>query len=360
MILSACRVMNSPKFPHTFFKVILIIVFLTGCAAPTVTPASLPTYPPTVTQTQVPPPAQITQPESTQTSLPTPLPLELVWKITGDPNPFSRPIGVTVDAEGNVFVMDAGNSRVQKFDRNGKFILMWGSNGNGDGQFNIMIPDEGIVAVDSEDNVYVGDNDNYRIEKFDSNGKYLTQWGTRGTGDGQFTEIADIAIDDQNNVYVSDYQNDTIQKFDSNGRFILEWGSPGFEEGKFNGAGSIVFDSQENVLVAEVETGRLQKFDNNGKFLSKYYLPTVADKPIIPYAIALDRQGNIYISDSPAHRIVKIDSNMNFLAVWGSEGEGEGQFNNMHTLRVDEEGNIYVTDSSNNCVQKFRQPAFLP
>jgi tripartite motif-containing protein 71 len=355
--------MNSPKSPHSSLIAIPFLVFLAGCGAGSITPAALPNFPPTATSTPVAAPAT-PQPAPSPTTAPTPTipsePLEFVWRITGDPNPLSRPIGVAVDAEGNVYVMDAGNSRVQKFDQNGRFLLMWGSNGNANGQFNIKMPDEGSVAVDAEGNVYVGDNDNYRVEKFDRNGRYLAQWGTRGYADGQFAEIADIAIDNQNNVYVSDYLNGTIQKFDGNGRFLLGWGSRGSLEGKFNGAGSIVFDSQGNVLVAEVETGRLQKFDSNGRFLSKSYLPSVTDKPIVPYAIAMDRQGNIYISDNPSHRIVKIDSDMNILAVWGSEGKGAGQFNDMHTIRVDDHGYIYVSDSANNCVQKFRQPAFLP
>lgn len=338
----------------------VILLFSAGCTV-TATATLIPTtavHQPAIT---APTAAPIARPPTANLPPTIPMqPLEFVWKITGDPNPFSRPIGVAVDAEKNVYVMDAGNSRVQKFDQNGKFLLMWGSKGDGDGQFNIRMPDEGSVAVDAEENVYVGDADNYRVEKFDRNGKFLTEWGTQGTGDSQFTEIADIAIDNQNDVYVSDFQNDTVQKFNSNGGFLLRWGSPGFMEGQFNGAGSIVFDSQGNVIVAEVETGRLQKFDNKGRFLSKYYLPPVAGKTIVPYAIALDGQGNIYISDNPANRIVKIDSNMNILAVWGSQGDSEGQFMNMHTIRVDEEGNVYVTDSSNNCVQKFRQPAFLP
>jgi tripartite motif-containing protein 71 len=344
------------KIINSMWLFMLVLAsLLVGCG--TNNPAALPSIAlsPTNVVTSSPTPIMVTEPIQ-----PTALPVEFVWKITGDPNPLSRPIGVAVDAERNVYVMDAGNSRVQKFDQNGKFLLMWGSKGAGVGQFNISMPDEGSVAVDAEGNVYVGDTDNYRVEKFDRNGKFLTQWGTQGRSDNQFTEIADIAIDNQNNVYVSDYQNDTIQKFEKSGRFLLRWGSPGFLEGQFTGAGSIVFDSQGNVLVAEVETGRLQKFDKSGRFLSKYYLPTVADKPIVPYAIALDGQGNIYVSDNPAHRIVKIDSSMNLLAVWGSEGEGEGQFINMHTIRVDDEGDVYVTDSANNCVQKFRQPAFHP
>jgi tripartite motif-containing protein 71 len=346
---------------------LLFLIFLVGCSPSELTlppaPTSLPvtaTFPsvPTATSEATETSQPTIQPTIQPSCQPTFFPVEFVWKITGDPNPFSRPIGVAVDMEGNIYVMDAGNSRVQKFDHNGMFLLMWGSKGAGDGQFSLSIPDEGSVAVDADGNVYVGDADNYRIEKFDSNGNFLAKWGVNGSGDGQFMEIADIAINDQNNVYVSDFRNNTIQKFDRNGKFLLSWGSPGLEVGQFTGAGSIVFDRQGNVLVAEVETGRIQKFDKTGRPLSHYYLPQVADIPIVPYAIALDSQDNMYISDNPANRIVKFDKDMQLLAVWVSKGEGIGQFMDMHTIRVDEEGNVYITDSGNNCVQKLRQPSF--
>ncbi len=73
--------------------------------------------------------------------------------------------------------VDQGNNRIQKFDSNGKFITKWGSLGNGNGQFN----GTGGIATDaSTGNVYVGDSDNNRVEKFDSNGKFITKWGSLG------------------------------------------------------------------------------------------------------------------------------------------------------------------------------------
>lgn len=283
---------------------------------------------------------------------------DFVWKINGEPNPFSKvngPIGVAVDVEGNLFVVDAGNSRVQKFDRDGKFLLMWGSKGASDGQFNITTPDEGRAAVDGEGNVYVADVNNYRVQKFDPNGKFLTKWGSEGNGDGQFREISDIAIDQHNDVYIVDYRENAVQKFNCKGGFLLRWGSPGTLDGELNGPFALAIDTQENVLVAELDPGRLQKFDGNGKFLSKYLLPPVANRVVQPWCIALDGQGYLYIADHSACRVVKLDSSGNLLAVWGSEGTDEGQFYGIQDIALDREGNVYVTDSTNICVQKFRQ-----
>ncbi len=92
------------------------------------------------------------------------------------------------------------NNRIQKFDSNGGYLTQWGSYGSGNGQFNHP---QG-VAVDSSGNVYVADTGNNRIQKFNSNGGYLTQWGSYGSGNGQFTFPLGIAVDSSGNVYVAD------------------------------------------------------------------------------------------------------------------------------------------------------------
>jgi len=87
---------------------------------------------------------------------------------------------------------------------------MWGSQGIGDGRFG---EPEGI-AVDAQGNIYVTDNGNNRVEKFDSDGKFLGKWGNWGSDDGQFEYVFRIAIDSQGNIYVTDDgDNDSIQKF---------------------------------------------------------------------------------------------------------------------------------------------------
>src|SRR5213596_3022012 len=85
---------------------------------------------------------------------------------------FNRPTDVTWDAAGNIFVADGyGNSRVAKFDKNGRFIKSWGSRGTGPGQFNLPH----TIAIDNQNNVYVGDRENKRIQVFDIDGNFKTQ-----------------------------------------------------------------------------------------------------------------------------------------------------------------------------------------
>ena len=91
-----------------------------------------------------------------------------------------------------------------------KFLSKWGSLGTGNGQFNGTA---GIATDASTGNVYVGDSDNNRVEKFDSNGKFITKWGSLGSGNGQFNDGKGIAVDSAGRVYVSDKGNNNIQVF---------------------------------------------------------------------------------------------------------------------------------------------------
>lgn len=332
---------------------LFITILLIACQSPT-EPQSPPSE-----STKVATPTPVRGPVATETIQPAPLPAEFIWKLTGDPNPFNVPVGVTVDPQGTIYVMDTENTRVQKFDSDGEFILMWGSPGSDKGQFGIRLQDEGRLALDQQGNVYVLDDSNFRVQKFDSNGNYLTQWGTKGNEEGQFAEPSDIAIDQQNNIYIVDYLNRVVQKFDEDGNLLLRWGSSGNKDGEFEGIYSVAIDPAGNVLVAE-ESGRIQKFDSNGNFLFKISPPPVDAQFIQTWNIAVDGQGNIYIADHRGFRIVKLDSQGNFLAVWRGKDTGPDLFNSLQDIAVDEQGNIYFTDNARNIVQKFRPPAFYP
>jgi DNA-binding beta-propeller fold protein YncE len=118
---------------------------------------------------------------------------------------------MAVDGAGNVYVADRNNHRIQKFNSAGTFLVEWGGIGFGDGQF--IFP-EG-VAVDSAGNVYVTSQFTNVVQKFTSSGSFLAKWGSSGSGDGQFSSPSDVAVDAAGNVYVTDRDNHRIQKFDS-------------------------------------------------------------------------------------------------------------------------------------------------
>jgi 6-bladed beta-propeller protein len=125
--------------------------------------------------------------------------------------------------------------------------------------------------VDSGDNVYVGDfGENYRIQKFYSNGTFISKWGTPGTGDSQFINPVDLVADSSDNIYVADRGN-RIQKFDSNGTFISKLGIPGTGDGEFNSPADLAADSSGNILVVDEGSNRIQKIVGIAEY--RYLLP---------------------------------------------------------------------------------------
>jgi len=274
------------------------------------------------------------------TASPEPPPaLDLVWEITGDPNPLNKPVGITVDQNGNVYVMDTQDGRVQKFDSNGNFITMWGSRGEGEGQF--------------QNTSSYGNN--FRIEKFDSSGSYQTQWGTKGTGNGEFSFAPfDIAVDAQDNVFICEALSaHRVQKFDGTGKFLLAWGQLGYKDGEFSHGDNcaVVVDPTGNVLVAD-NSGRIQKFDANGQFVSKIIMPPINNVSVSVYNMTVDSQGNIYIGDTIHALIIKLDSEGQVLASWNI---GEAKTTDIQDIAVDVNGYIYISDALNNVVKKFQQ-----
>ena len=114
-------------------------------------------------------------------------------------NPIKNPHQIAIDSLGNVYLPDKDGSTVLKFDSNGNFITRWGSNGTGDGQFNTPHG----VAIDPQNNVFVTDMDNSRVQEFNSDGVFLLKWGSQGSDNGQFSKVTPgIDVDSSGYVYV--------------------------------------------------------------------------------------------------------------------------------------------------------------
>src|SRR5579859_4917428 len=178
------------------------------------------------------------------------------WGALAPPGAFNAPFAIAVDSQGDIFVGDMQNSRIEKFDSTGRFLLQWGGLGHGKGQF--WLPQG--VAVDSGGNVFVTDTFNNRIQEFTNSGAFIRTWGTQGTGDGEFQFPAPLAFDSQGDVFVSDGANNRIQKFTHDGIFISKWGSAGTGRGQFNLPYGVAVDASGNVFVSDAGNDRIQKF----------------------------------------------------------------------------------------------------
>jgi sugar lactone lactonase YvrE len=188
------------------------------------------------------------------------------------PGELGDPRGIDVDRWGNVYVADHGNARIQKFTRTGELLAVWGRNccdastGSGPGEF----WEPRGVAIDSQGNVYVAEKQNHRIQKLGPDGRFLGFWGKNGgagggdiaigSADGEFNLPYDVAVDSRDRVYVTDTSNTRNQVFDSNGRFLWKWGSPGSGPGQFFDPYGVAVDCRDNVYVTDEGNDRVQKF----------------------------------------------------------------------------------------------------
>jgi len=211
--------------------------------------------------------------------------------------------GLRIDSAGNVWITDIGTHQVTKFNSNGKVLLTLGKKdepGEGQDQFN----EPADVAIAPSGEIYVADGyGNSRVVKFAKDGKYLKEWGKRGegpqAGPGQFHVPHSICFD-SGQVYVADRQNYRIQIFDAEGQYLTEWRDGGMPFGlTFIGERLFVADGAQNWITV---------FDKGGKALGRFGSDGTGPGQFrMAHAMCADSQGAIYVADALFGRVQKFE-----------------------------------------------------
>ena len=226
------------------------------------------------------------------------------------PGLLASPAGLAMSPEGDLWVADAGNHRVQKLREIrediaavlGQPLVVFGRRGSGPGE----LESPSGVAVDSRGNLYVADTGNHRVQKFSPQGRHLASWGGRGSEPGRFESPAGIAVGRGDVVYVSD-GNHRIQSFDASGRLLRQWGSRGKGAGQLEAPRGLAVDAAGNLYVADSGNDRVQKFDPRGRPLASAGCPgTGSGQFRRPVSLAFDGEGYLYVVDAGNHRIQKL------------------------------------------------------
>jgi len=218
--------------------------------------------------------------------------------------------GIAYDSAQNVYVTSYNSNTIYKFDRFGAPLTQWGSSGTGNGQFSGIMG----IAIDDSDNVYVADRNNNRIQKFDANGTYITQWGSLGSGNGQFNHPSGVATDGTW-LYVAEEVNNRVQKFSLTGTYVRQWGTTGTGNGQFQSPEGIAVDRNRNqVYVAEYTGDRIQQFSVFGDFIKVFADSTSGTGQLNgPLGLSVDQRGNVYVSDLSNNRVVQFNDNGTYL-----------------------------------------------
>ncbi|MBN2688131.1 MAG: hypothetical protein JXR85_08120, partial [Deltaproteobacteria bacterium] len=258
---------------------------------------------------------------------------------------FYLPYGIAADAEGNVYVADTYNNRIQVFDPSGSFLRTWGQKGTGQGQ--LLLPYD--ITVDRRGNVYVADTYNFRIQKFDTTGRFILQWGRKGQGIGEFAFLSGVAAGPEGSVYTTDAKMHRVQVFDGDGRYLRSWGRAGAETGNFAAPMGIAVDNNGTVYVADSKMKRVQVFGSRGDFQN-----AITGTMVYPADVAVDQNsGNLYVIDAASHYFWEMSSTGQVLMTFGGAGSGSSQFIKPYGICTDDAGNVYVADTANCRIQKF-------
>jgi DNA-binding beta-propeller fold protein YncE len=278
---------------------------------------------------------------------------------------FQAPRGMAVAPDGTLYVADSRNHRIQHLGQDGSVIHTWGSfadiaSGSAPGgTFN----EPWGVAVDSQGNVYVADTWNHRVQKFNAEGDFIATWGYFGQAEDAYAYWGprDIAVDALDRVLITDTGNKRVVVLDRDGNSITEIGGAGFSPGTFNEPIGIAVNKEGLVFVADTWNQRIQslRLDETGVLLplnswdiAGWYGQSLENKPYI----AVNDEGRVFITDPEGFRIIEFTSEGEFIRYWGELGDAEGGFNLPTGLAADNEGGVWVTDAGNNEIIHFTLP----
>jgi sugar lactone lactonase YvrE len=232
---------------------------------------------------------------------------------------FAFPHGITVDKDGNVWVTDAGGGggrghQVIKFSADGQILIRLGVAGvTGNDPTHFNNPSSVLVAPNGD--IFVGDGhggmSNNRIVKFDKTGKYLMEWGVKGTGPGQFDTPHALAMDSQGRLFVGNRNNNRIDLFTQDGKFIESWQ-------QFSRPSGVFIDANDVIYVADSESESVSKNHDGWKRgmrvgsakdgSVKYFIPDpvdVTDTTSAAEGVAVDKNGVIYGAEVFSRRLMR-------------------------------------------------------
>jgi len=275
---------------------------------------------------------------------------ELVWGQKGtQPGDFVRPRAAAIDSRDHIYIVDY-TARIQKFDSNGKFLeLCWTTpdyrNGRPSG-----------LSIDRDDHLIVSDSHYHCFRIYSHDGKELRKiGGEAGSGPGQLGWVSDVVQDEEGNYYVAEFgQNQRITKLDKDGKFLKCWGSLGTDPGQFGRIRALALGPDKNLYVVDATNHRIQVFTRAGELVDCWGQPGSDPGQLsYPHDLAFGLHGELYVVENGNHRVQKFTIKGQSLGCWGGPGREPGRLHEPWALVVDSRGRVHVLDTENHRVQRI-------
>ena len=263
---------------------------------------------------------------------------------------FKVPTSLAVDGEGNLWVTDYENGRVEEFSPEHVFIRSVGSKGTGEGQFEAPW---GIAVNQKSDLVYVSDQGSHRVDIFTVKGRFVSSF-TAGKGPA-FGTLAGVAVDESGNVWVCDYSNDRIDEFSETGEYELSIAPETLHA--LSGPTNIAF-SGGNLYVTNQGSHDVEELNTKGEWQRTIGSEGKGNGEFSdPYGIATDPEnGDLFVSDAAAHRVQEFSPEGTFLTKFGAEGSAAEDFSEPLGVALNSDGAVYIADAGVDQIKEWEVP----
>ncbi len=209
------------------------------------------------------------------------------------------PVGITISTDGRILIADRGNKRIQIYSRDGKHLKTIKIESNG----TIVTPVD--IAVNSNENrIYVtASTPIHELFVLDNNGGVISTIGKAGNNEGEFRYPATVAVNDEDEIYVVDVLNTRVQVFDKLGDFLVSVGSWGVTQGQLFRPKGIALSADKLIFVSDSYLGVVQVYNSDTRFRGVLAIEGDIARFITPAGMTIDRNNKLYIAETMANRV---------------------------------------------------------
>jgi YD repeat-containing protein len=271
----------------------------------------------------------------------------------------SKPSGVAVDSEGNVWVADLGGNRVEKFSASGGFLASYAPDS--------MLEPASVAFNATDGDVYVTNRGRDRVDQLSLSGTLIRSFGGEasfsesfGLALGKLNHPNQVAIDSHGDVWVADTSYGRVDEFAATGTYLgSAWGGSinpfGIRSGQLQAPVGVA-ECGGTLYVADEAADDVQEIAVGGGYIGRYGTKGTGNSEFVsPSQVACEPAGtDVYVVDKGNSRVQEFNGSGSFLEKFGVSGSGEGDFSAPVGIAVGPGGVVYVGDAGNNRISKWK------